>query len=64
MLDRKNKNKTLTYGELIMKILVYTGFNFEEEEQKNVHLKIGKRILSEMRYTIQGRDIVALLYEG
>lgn len=31
-LDGKNKNMTPPYGELIIKILVYTDFELEEEE--------------------------------
>lgn len=32
MLDRKKKNMILPYGELITKVLVYSGFNLDEDE--------------------------------
>lgn len=55
MLDSKKKNTILPCGKLITKISAYTDFDFEDEESKIMHSKIGKDILRKMGYTIQGR---------
>lgn len=60
MLDRKNKNMILPYGELITKILEYFGFNLDKEKLEIKHSKIGKCTLSQMRYDIQGKEIITL----
>lgn len=48
MLESKNKNITLPYGELIIKILTYISYEFREKEPKFMHTKIGKWIVRKM----------------
>lgn len=59
MLDNKNKNMILAYCKL-KNILAYSGFDLEEEEQKILHSKIGKGIMSKIGYNIHEREIVSL----
>lgn len=53
MIDRKNKNTSLPYAELIIKILTYTGYNFREEGPEFMHTKIGQVAVRKMGYFIK-----------
>lgn len=58
MIERKRKNNSLLYVELITKILNHVGYPFVEKEPTYVRASIGQPAISKMGYTIQEFELI------
>lgn len=47
----------MSYGNLIIKIMEHTGFNFVDEDYKEETTKIGKSVLPTMTFEIINRKV-------